>query len=239
MKRIIIIPALLLLFSACHKHEHCKSLNSEIVSNTLVLDDFKKINLEIEADIIYRQADVQSVVIEGPKTLIEKINTSVFQNNLTIDLKGNKCYFKHKPVTIYIETPELELVDIEGSGNFKVENQLNTEDLAIDITGSGDFYADSLNTESMSINIAGSGDVYAASQDTIQEQRIKISGSGDINVINVPCIKTTINISGSGDCKVYALEDLDVKITGSGDVTYRGNPTINTNISGSGSVKNL
>ncbi len=241
MKRIFITSIIIVLIclSSCQKQQHCRSLNSEIISQTIPLDDFRKINLEIEADIIYKQALEQKVVIEAPENLLAKINTSVFQNNLTIDIKGRQCYFNKKTIKIYIETPELELIDIEGSGNFKIDNHLTTEDLSISISGSGDVYADSLTAESMSINIAGSGDVYAAGIDTIAEQRIKISGSGDVNLINIPSLSTSISIAGSGDCKVYSIEDLDVKVTGSGDVRYKGNPDINTNISGSGTVKHL
>ncbi|MFK8037733.1 MAG: head GIN domain-containing protein [Crocinitomicaceae bacterium] len=239
MKNKILVSGLLLLtmVSACQKHNKCKSYNSEIITENIIVDDFNTINLEMEADIIFRQGPNTSLEIEAPEDLISHIKTSVFQNKLTIGIKNNFCYFNKKTVKIYIESPEIEAIDIEGSGDFKVENKIVTEHLSVDISGSGNFYIDSLEAETLSGSISGSGDIYAAGFDTLTEQRIKISGSGDINLINIPSQKTTISISGSGNCKVYTINDLDVKISGSGDVVYKGSPQLSTSISGSGSIK--
>lgn len=239
MKNKILLSSLLLLtiLSACKKDYKCKSYNSEIITESISTDNFNIINLEMEADIIFKQGPNTSLEIEAPQDLIPHIKTSVFQNKLTIGIKNNFCYFNKKTVKIYIESPEIEAIDIEGNGDFKVENKINTQHLSIDISGSGNFYIDSLAAETLSCSISGSGDIYAAGTDTLAEQKIKISGSGDINLINIPAQNTDISISGSGNCKVYTINELDIKISGSGDVIYRGTPQLNSNITGSGSIK--
>lgn len=239
MKNIILLSSLsiVLLMSACQKKYKCNSYNSEYVSETISVNNFEKIALEMEADIYYVQGDEQSVIIEAPEKLLELISVSVFQNTLEIDSKHNFCFTNSKKVIFYITTPELNEIDIQGSGNFKVENYFETPSLDIKISGSGDFYADSISTSNLTTSISGSGDIYAAGVDTIQNQNIKISGSGDVNFYDIPALKTKINISGSGNCRVYTIDELDVKISGSGDVRYIGQPAVSSNITGSGSVK--
>lgn len=239
MKHKIIITSLLCMvgLSSCFKKHHCQSFNSEVVSDTVSTGSFHSINLEMEADIIYTQGLEQSIVIEAPEKLMEHLSITVFQNTLTFDVKNNFCYINKKQIKIYITNPSLSDISIEGSGNFVIANQLNTDDLSINISGSGDFYADSISTKTFSTNISGSGDIFMAGVDTITKQTIKISGSGDINTLGIPSDKTKISISGSGNCSVYTLNELDVKISGSGDVRYIGSPIVNSSITGSGSVK--
>lgn len=239
MKYKILLSILLTMavLSACQKDFKCKSYNSELISELISPDSFNTINLEMEADIIFKQGPNTSIEIEAPKDLIPHIKTSVFQKKLTIGVKDNFCYFNKKTVKIHIESPEIETIDIEGSGDFKIENMVSTQHLSIYISGSGNIYMDSLNSETLSCSISGSGDIYIAGNDTLIEQKTKISGSGDINLINIPSKKTDISISGSGNFKTHTITDLNIKISGSGDVLYKGSPQLNSNITGSGSIK--
>ncbi|MDX1350324.1 MAG: head GIN domain-containing protein [Putridiphycobacter sp.] len=239
MKHFFLLSILTIgmLINSCQKKYNCQSFNSEIVSDTLSLSSFDKIQLKTQADVIYLQGNEQFVSIEAPEKLLEHISVSVFQNSLVIDMKHQFCYTNKQNIKLYVTTPSLNEIDIKGSGNFKVTNLLQSESLNISISGSGNFYADSISTDYISTSISGSGDVYIAGKDTIQEQNIKISGSGDVNSYKIPASKTAINISGSGDCKVQTLDELIVKISGSGDVRYIGQPLINSTITGSGSIK--
>jgi len=236
-KKIVLGFILIALFGSCQKKYKCQSYNSEVITETVSITDFNKINLEMDADIYFTQGNEQSVIVEAPEKLLEHISTTVFQNTLTIDFDNHFCYTNKKTVKIYIVSPNLEEIDIEGSGDIKVENLLNSDNFKIKISGSGDFYADSMAVNIFNAEISGSGEVYAASMDTINKQTIKISGSGDVDLLAMPCLETSISISGSGDCKVNSIDQLDVKISGSGDVRYLGSPIINSSISGSGSVK--
>ncbi|MFK8045608.1 MAG: head GIN domain-containing protein [Crocinitomicaceae bacterium] len=236
-KKILFSLILISFLGACQKKFKCKSYNSEIISQTVNVSEFSKINLEMHADIYYTQGDNQSVTIEAPTKLMEHISSTVFQNTLKLDLENDFCFSNKKAIKIFIVTPELNEIDIEGSGDFKIENLLTTENLKLKISGSGDFYADSLSVNIFNTSISGSGDIFASGIDTMSQQTIKISGSGDIDLMGLPCSETSISISGSGDCKVNSIDNLDVKISGSGEVRYVGNPTVNSDITGSGSVK--
>lgn len=239
MKKRIILPALLIvtILGACQKKYKCQSYNSEIISESVSVTSFHKIDLDLEADVIYVQGNEQSVIIEGPQKLMEYISASVFQNTLIIDSKNHFCFTNKKTIKIYITTPDLSEVEIDGSGNFLISNNFITNDFSVNIDGSGDFYADSISAETFSTRISGSGEIYLSGIDTMSIQTIKISGSGNVNMLDLPSIATSITISGSGDCKVHAINELDVKISGSGDVRYIGDPSVNTDITGSGSVK--
>lgn len=80
---------------------------------------------------------------------------------------------------------------ISGSGKITLNG--SSEDLQLDISGSGDFAGSGFNTKNASVKISGSGEAKINVTDILEA---RISGSGDLYYFGNP--ETDFNISGSG-----------------------------------------
>ncbi len=239
-----------LIFSGCaHSLFGIKGIGNTITQE-VIIENFDKIDMTIDADVVFIKGDVQKVEIEGQQNIIDNIKTKVKSGKWYIEYYKNVS--KHEPVTIYITIPEITEIIISGSGDIYSDDTFDTDDLTLKIPGSGNIDL-SVNSDDVDLSISGSGNIYlsADSEDvnvsisgsgniclkggTIK-QDISISGSGDYNCFSFFSKKTDVNISGSGSCEVLVQDDLFVRISGSGNVYYRGDPTINSVISGSGDV---
>jgi hypothetical protein len=208
------------------------SISSEVISKTYDFKNFQEIEIRGKGELFLTQGNEYSIEIIAEEHIIKALNTRTQGNKLII---GDKVLiFNKKPIKIYVTMPEINKINILGSGDIEAQNLITSEKLEVTISGSGDVNMD-LNLDELKTKIAGSGNAYYTGQ--ARKQTISISGSGDINAFDLITKITEINIAGSGDAKVHASEELNIKITGSGDVDYKARPRITQSVSGSGNIK--
>jgi hypothetical protein len=238
IKTTLMICVVVLVASACKKGGiFCYQADGNEVTEERTHSGFSKIALEIAADLYVTQGDEYGVNIEASENLMEIIETKVSGTTLVIDLKKGKCIKNDHSIKVYITLPELKELNVSGSGDIFVPNKLITDELELDISGSGRVEMDSLFVNHIETKISGSGEIILVAMDTVETEKIDISGSGEIRAFDVLAKTVDIRVSGSGECQVHAIETLEVDISGSGDVTYKGNPIIDQRISGSGTLK--
>ncbi len=256
-----ILAVSLVVFSSCKKgNVFCTNGDGNSITQERNHVDFNAISIEMGADIFIHQGEKYNVQIEASENLQELIETEVNGTELIIDLEKNKCIRSNEKVKIYITLPDLEEVDLRGSGNIYLNNEMILDELDMSISGSGSVFAqNSLELDNLELNISGSGDLdldkldvnridigisgsgraNLLSVDTANFQTTSISGSGGLQTAGFPVKDLELVVSGSGNCEVNAIEKLDVVVSGSGDVRYKGNPIITQQVSGSGSIKPL
>ena len=218
--------ALFILFS-------CSNANSEVIKQERKVEQFSKIDLSIAAHVYLKQGHTQSVVVEADNGYIDDIKTVV--NNNTLVIKIDKWMLHYKDVNVYITTPNVDSLDVSGSGKIEALTLIKTSHLNLNISGSGKIHIPELNATNVSADISGSGRINLEGKSNINKLSFDISGSGKFT-----CTEQTQNvtgsISGSGICDVYATEIMNIDISGSGKVYYKGKPLINCDISGSGKL---
>lgn len=254
LRTIFVLSLTVLIFTGCEKGVFCTNGKGEIVSSTLSVGEFNELEASGAFDIVVSQGDVQSVELVGHQNIIEKIESTLVNEHLELDLERG-CYNDYE-LTIYVTTPDIKAVQLNGSGDITIKefDALATLDLVI--TGSGNIFGTyNLTVDDLSFLISGSGNInFAAtalnitseisgsgnvqlSGTTLTHEAI-ISGSGSFHTYQLISDDTDINVSGSGDFEVFANNSLNINISGSGNIYYKGYPNINTNISGSGNVYN-
>ena len=194
------------------------------------------------ANISYHQDTRSHVEIHGSDNIIPLVETYVDGNTLIIKFKKNVSIWKGK-LEIKVFAPELNKLTINGSGNIKLINGIQTsKDIEFHINGSGNIQGEGLNCRRMAVSINGSGDV-RLQQIESQECQAGISGSGNINLkgkaiqakysiagsgniqaADLEAENTEASISGSGNISCYASQKLVARVKGSGDIAYKGNP---------------
>lgn len=207
-----------------------------LVTETRSLDNFDKIQLSVDADLIYVQDSVYRVEITAQSNIQAILEAKVRNNRLTFEFRRN--VWDYKDVTIVVHAPTVSELAISGSGEISVENTLHTNNLELKISGSGSIDIQHLEASHLKSSISGSGDI-EISGGTLKSQYITISGSGDFEADACIAETSQCRISGSGEIQVYVTESLDVTISGSGNLRYRGRPAITSKMSGSGRLISL
>lgn len=249
----------MLLFGNCSFVNPIIKEQGEIIKQSRNVKDFSEIKFAIPGELVLTQSDSFSLTIEATENIIENIETVVIDNQLVV--KSNKNLRTKKPIKIYLSAPNLELINlagsgdiyqntnwkftnlnliVSGSGNITLKNTVIEGDLKNIIRGSGNIY---LTETSKIINlnnvIHGSGDITISSNTTCKTDTISIYGSGNVTSINTPTEKCVVEIKGSGTTRINVKSKLEAVITGSGDVHFKGNPEIYSNIKGSGEVNRI
>lgn len=164
---------------------------------------------------------------------LDKVITEVRNGKLEIKLeKGN---YRNVNFDAYVTVRKLESIGCGGSGNIVVESDINSSELKIGQSGSGNVKLKKLNVGSLKVGMSGSGNLYVEGGNA-DDATIGQSGSGDFNGLELVTNSVKIGKSGSGDTSIGASESLTVGSSGSGNVYYKGNPG-NKKISSSGSSK--
>lgn len=208
------------------------------------LDDFTKILITGCPDVVYaQQPGKPKVEIYTSDNLIDLLDIYVKDNTLHVGCKKNVS-FSFSKMTIRITSPALDALAITGSCDVLLQNGVQTDNLALSISGSGDIAGTDIRCNSLETSVSGSGDIdlrgikaaytkvsVSGSGDidlegSTDEADYRISGSGDIDAKGLEARTVTASIAGSGDIKCHAADYLRARIAGSGEIGYKGNPTI-------------
>ena len=252
LRILIALSLVILFFSGCEKGIFCTNGKGEIVSKTLSVGEFIELEASGAFEVVVTQGAIQSVELEGHQNIIEKIETSLVNEHLEIDLEIG-CYNDYT-LTIFITTPDITEVKLNGSGDIIINEFDELDQLDLIITGSGNIFGDhNIPVNNLSFYIVGSGNIDFTSTSlniiseiegsgnvtlsgTTNTHEAIITGSGSFQTFNLISDNTSIKIDGSGDCEVYADKTLNVDISGSGNVYYKGHPNLDIDISGSGNI---
>ncbi len=244
LKKAILLLALItsITLNSCDDdinfNKNCISGEGAIVTQVLTLPDFNGIELSIEGNVIVSQGPTQEVTAIGQQNIIENLTTSV-TNGLWRITSENDC-FKNYDLTLEITIPNVNLINITGSGNITLNDFNNQNTLTVGITGSGNITLNQFEgITNLNTTLTGSGTFNANSDiSTLENMTISISGSGKYQGFEISSDNCSVNVSGSGSSELTAIQSLNVVISGSGTVAYKGSPSISQTITGSGILIN-
>jgi hypothetical protein len=241
---------------SCLKNIVCIDGNGQLATESRMVSEITDLINATSVDLIYRKADSVSVTIEAESNLIGHIVTSAAGGRLQIRTDPRNTCFNYtiRPV-ITVTSPELNSMDLTGSGSFEADT-LSGNTVEVRLTGSGNLYTGSINSDNIIITVTGSGDasiMNAIGFDSdftltgsgnleiagkAENGVMRVTGSGDVKSENFIITTATETITGSGNIYTNVLNTLTAVISGSGNIYVRGNPTVNQTITGSGRVMN-
>ncbi|MDR0547214.1 MAG: DUF2807 domain-containing protein [Dysgonamonadaceae bacterium] len=213
--------------------------NYHVTSDTLPVGDYESIELNVSAEIIYRQMPQSEpfLQISTDENILQALSINITGKRLIIESKTDTI-LKPSRLVIYTNSKNLNELSVSGAGNIRMENEVNAKDLSINISGAAKLYADSLFCENIHLSISGVGNVYITGAATKAD--IQISGVGNIFADNFLIQDLDCNISGTGKENVFVAQTLHASVSGTGKINYRGNPqTVETSVSGVGAIKKI
>ena len=193
------------------------------------LKGFEEIEIIGSPRVCYTQADSFSVLVKGTKTGIENILTDVDGKTLTIRNRGkislvNISFSDDDALTVYVTSPDLTAIRLNGSGDFESDSRIDTDRLDIVLRGSGDIDIKDVICDRCEVELIGSGDINVTNMEAI-ETSASLVGSGDLNLGLMRVKDTWLSLKGSGDIEADFREDcgrLECELRGSGDITVKG-----------------
>lgn len=217
------------------------SQGSNKVEEVRPLKGFERIRLQGSPDIKYTQGKTWSVRVKAPQGIIKNVQTRVENKTLVVSIKSGFSFrgLKDDGVTVYVTTPDLIGVEVQGSGDFESKAHVDTDNLDLSVRGSGDMEFYDVICDRVNISLVGSGDVEIKNI-TTQYSNVSLVGSGDVKVRQQKAKETKLELKGSGDIKVDSQDCgiVNCRLIGSGDITLTGTiRQLNQTSRGSGDIK--
>jgi len=207
------------------------------------LSGFHAISTSASFDVYITQGSTESVKVEAPSDVINRIITEVDGDVLKIRTKNGAFNWggwfnnSHKKMVIYVTVKSIHSIHISGSSDVFFKDGITADKLDLTVSGSGDVVG-RLNVKSLEAGISGSGDIKLAGN--AERLALRMNGSGDFSGRELVTAITSVSISGSGDATVNASQKLDARVSGSGDIRYVGNPKeVAKSTSGSGDIHRI
>lgn len=252
IKIVFAIALILVAFTSCFDGIIVEG-NNEVTQETRSLPNFTEVSSSGSYHIYYQHGDSTKATIICESNILPYIETAVYNGRLDIKTAFHVSINPNKMIEIYVESPEIEEIELSGSGIIETDTVYGDE-LELDLSGSGDIRSIFFGNEfSSSISGSGSMDIYTECttaktsisgsgkiliEGAATNGDFNISGSGKIKAQDFELKNAEITISGSGDSYINASDLLEVDISGSGNIYYIGHPSIDINNSGSGRLVN-
>jgi hypothetical protein len=205
------------------------------------LSGFNGVSVSGSFDVYLTQGTTESVKVDAPKDVIDRIMTDVQGGVLNIyNKRGFNWHdftFGNKKMVVYVTVKDINRIGISGSGDVYFKEGISTNALRIHVSGSGDVIG-KLNVKTLETGISGSGDVKLMGR--ADNSSASVSGSGDFSARDLVTISSAIHVAGSGNATVNASDRIDASVSGSGDIRYTGAAKhVSSSKSGSGDIHRM
>ncbi len=227
MKKVLLVIVSMVLLNAC-TFTNSNAKESENVDARRELKGFERIVMHGSMDVKYKQGEKFSVLVKARKSDLDRVVTRVEDSKLIISIQGtnkllNFGWTDGDDVTVYVTSPDLISVEVNGSGDFKCKQHLDTDNLDVSLKGSGDIDFYDVICDRVNVSVVGSGEV-KINKIRSQQSDVSLVGSGDVKMTQEQVQLTLLQLKGSGDIKVNCQNcgKVESRLFGSGDITLAG-----------------
>lgn len=209
------------------------------LNQVTTMQPFDGVDIANAFKVIYDQGTEYSVRIEATEQALKEMTVYVKDRELRIRKSVSKPTVEFKNVKIYVTSPDIQSIELAGSGMFAASNPITaSKNLDVDLAGSGKVLLAAVSCHNSHLDIAGSGDIEFGNLKA-NEVKAEIAGSGNVSLGVLTCKNFIADIAGSGDvnCDNITADNAHADIAGSGSVTLKGTVgSITKDIAGSGKV---
>lgn len=186
---------------------------------------FNRIRLETACEVCFVQADSASVKMVGPENAIRNLRTISDGTELTIQHTrkiGWRSLQSCDDVKVYVTSPDLISVLMRGTGDFDIDQHLDTDTLTIRLEGAGDVEIKDLICDEVNVEMKGAGDI-EFSQLIASKASFKLKGVGDVKAHLAKCDWAQCELEGVGDIELSGtVRNFRHKVRGTGSINTDG-----------------
>jgi len=211
-----------------------KSTQSKL-TETREVHGFERISLtvqNIQNDLVIRQGQSESLLIEADPDLLSRIKTEVKNGELLIKLTGSwsdlvkealATSLTRQRIKYTLTVKHISALGIEGIVHVDAAS-LETDRLALRFKGPGKAHFTSLQAKLLEVDIAGPCKVELAGK--VVEQRLAITAIGFYYAPKLESQKAVVRLNGPGQATLWVTDNLDAAISGPGRLEYYGAPKV-------------
>ena len=129
--------------------------NENVVTVKRTTSDYDGISVGGSFDVIMIKGKEGNITIEGEENIIPLIETEVNRNTLEIKVEKNTNIKTTRKLTVTVTYTDVDKISLGGSGTIKNEGILKTNDLKVNLGGSGDIEL-IVESDEVKSNIGGS-----------------------------------------------------------------------------------
>ena len=231
-----------LLFSVTASSQSVNASKNYITRN-VPTTEFDAIKLMGSPKIIYTQSTngKTSVQIYGSDNLVDLLETKVTGRTLVVRFKNKPniiSFGKNGRLQVIVSSPSIHSATLEGSGDLVLKGNIQTTDLNLKLSGSGDIKVENISANTGNIQLKGSGDISTQSCH-INNLKIGLSGSGDVKIIGIKSTTASASLQGSGDMELTGTaQTAIIELNSSGDIKASGlqAKNVTATVKGSGEI---
>lgn len=241
MKKIFMFVTAMVTLVSCTFSSNLD--NEGYAEETRKIEGFNQIQVVGSPTVIYTQGNKYEVRVRVPNSddPFKQVKTELQGDRLVVSLRSQVNLFgiggKSTRVVVYVTSPDLIGVEVAGSGDFKSDKPIDTDNISLAVKGSGDLSIDGhLLCDNVKMTVTGSGDLEVKNLEALTND-VTLVGSGDMEVRQSKVGSTRVRLTGSGDIKIDCREcgSVDSNLTGSGDISITGTVrNVNKSKAGSG-----
>jgi hypothetical protein len=210
--------------------------SGEIVTQEIDIESFDRVTLEGFGSVFITQGQTEELSVETDNNLISLLDIRVRGRELKLGLKRGYDIRPTRAVSFHLTVRELSAIELSGSGDFYVDS-LQADHLAVSVQGSGNIDIQSLTADDLAIGLNGSGNITIGKLD-VKTVATSLQGSGNIQ-LEGKTEAEDVKVGGSGN---YLAGDLaattaNISIPGSADVTVWASEVLSVQVDGSGDIR--
>ena len=205
--------------------------------------EFSAINFKSVGEVFLSQGDTCSVKMEGSEEFLQKIQTEIENDLLTItfssdvnDWSSLHWVTREHRIRYFITVKTLSQLKLAGAASIKSE-KLTGDKLAIDHSGAGEIVLKGLRYDELDVHVGGLGEVRLEGEARLQ--LVDLSGAGSYKAEDLKSQEANVALSGAGSARVWVEGELNANLSGAGSIKYKGDPQVEKTSTGLGSIKPL
>jgi hypothetical protein len=184
---------------------------------------------------LYLSYGPESVAISASTEVRDHVVTKVVDGILQIHMERNWSNDGDGgKVKAYVSLNNLKSLGGSGGGDIIFENQIQSEDLDLHLSGGGSLKG-KLNANHLVIEQSGGSEVKLSGN--VKSLTLNASGGGSLNGFDLVTDYASIRASGGSATELTVNKELRAVVSGGGDITYKGAASVKEiKSSGGGSV---
>jgi hypothetical protein len=243
MKRIVTLSLALLVGNSIIKAQEVTVINDKNAQERK-LTGFHGVEVSGAIDLYFTQGNEEKVAVSARDSEdLEKLETEVKAGILYIHYKNNKSWWSNQWNTsgrrfrAYVSCPEISSITSSGSGNIYIQGKVKTDELKVELSGSGNIEGDIM-ANKLEIEQSGSSNIRV--RGSAERASFTTSGSGNVYGTDMITDFCEISISGSGNVEITSNKEISAEVSGSGNIRYRGTASVqHLSTAGSGRIKKI
>lgn len=216
-----------LSFASCNQ---CVEGEGEVVNQKRTLDNFSKISIELNAEVILVKGE-SGITIEAQPNIQSLIQAEVKRNKLR--LSASSCVASDTPIKITITSPIYTNIELDGQVSLSSISLITAKKLYLSANHSSTL---KLNVFVNDLDVTIKDNAMLMITGNCQNAEVEMKGALMFDGFGFNASSMDIELYGSGKATVSVLNKLSAKVEGSGEIIYSGDPQVVTKIEGSGRV---